>query len=99
MTKLEFKKICENALVGNTSRIRLFEITKVEPYTNYEHQIIHYWGGNNGNSDWANYLDDINFIIRTLQKDLNEKVRLIKLNNDCPDDIFDLYLGTYTKVN
>ena len=98
MTKLEFKKICENALVGNTSRIKLFEIKKAEPYTNYEHQIIHYWGGNNGNSDWANYLDDINFIIRALQKDLNEKVWLIKLNNDCLDDIFDLYLGTYVKV-
>lgn len=55
------------------------------------HYVVHLYGGNNGKSDWPSYLAEISAFIIYASKKLH--VWVIKLVNDCPDDVFDVYIG------
>ena len=59
------------------------------------HYVIHLYGGNNGQADWPSYLKDISFVVEQLDKEY--AVWLIELINDCPDDVFDVYIGLENK--
>ena len=95
MTENTFKNICTNALSENNSKMSLLKIQAMDTHT-----IITYSGGNNsGNSDWQSYLKDINIVFSRLKNLLTDKIWLIDLVNDCPDDVFYLRIGTNIIIN
>ena len=49
-------------------------------------------GGQNGKGDWEGYMDDLKEVFKQLKQSF-ENVWLIKLNNDCLDDVFYLIVG------
>lgn len=68
-----------------------FRLTKgIETHSDYK--IIHLTGGLNGNGNWNDYLADIQKIFDLFSKNF-KSVWLVKLDNDCPDDVFTLSIG------
>ena len=83
---------CEwsNLKLGRVTKV----VTKLEETK--EHFSIRLSGGKNGSGEWNKYLVDLlSFINRLTDKDIGgfKKVWLISLMNDCPDDVFDVYIG------
>lgn len=61
-----------------------------------EHLVVHLYGGKNGSGEWNKYLVDLlSFINKLNDKNIGgfKEVWLISLKNDCPDDVFDVYIG------
>lgn len=80
------------------SNLKLDRVTKVvtKLEETEEHFSIHLNGGKNGSGEWNKYLVDLlSFINRLTDKNIGgfKKVWLISLKNDCPDDVFDVYIG------
>lgn len=55
-------------------------------------------GGLNGSGEWKNYFVDLAKIFEELDKN-GFNVWVIKLDNDCPDDIFYCRIGITRKKN
>jgi hypothetical protein len=55
-------------------------------------------GGLNGSGEWKNYFVDLAKIFEKLDKN-GFNVWVIKLDNDCPDDIFYCRIGITRKKN
>ena len=53
---------------------------------------IDIFGGLNGRGEWENYFSTLSKLIENL-KAIFDKVWVIKLTNDCADDVFCLTLG------
>lgn len=76
----------------NFTNLNLEAMRKVkDPISKEFYYVAHLYGGNNGHSDWPAYLKDISLVVEGLSKDYH--VWLIELKNDCPDDVFDVYIG------
>ena len=56
------------------------------------HYVIQFSGGNNGNSDWRNYLLVLADIIDHFQQD-GYSSWCIQLCNDCLDDVHEVFMG------
>ena len=56
------------------------------------HYVALICGGNNGDGTWSIYLDQISSIIYSLEEQ-RYKAWLIRLDNDCPDDVWYAYIG------
>jgi len=56
------------------------------------HYVALICGGNNGDGTWSVYLDQISSIIYSLEEQ-GYKAWLIRLDNDCPDDVWYAYIG------
>ena len=82
-----YKKVVEWA--GKTD-LKFGNIRKVQDREGF-HYVVHLHGGNNGKSDWPSYLAEISAFIIFASKKFH--VWVIKLINDCPDDVFDVYIG------
>lgn len=62
------------------------------------HYVALICGGNNGKSpSWLTYLDQISTIIDSLE-DQGYESWLIRLDNDCPDDVWYAYIGFEERV-
>lgn len=74
------------------TELRLYDMRRVEDnYGKDSHYVLQLTGGNNGTPDWPGYLRDIlTFIVRAGE---DYDVWVIQLKNDCPDDVFDVYIG------
>ena len=75
------------------SNLKLDSVSKVEES---EHLVVHLYGGRNGSGEWNKYLVDLlSFINRLKDESIGafKEVWLISLKNDCPDDVFDVYIG------
>lgn len=72
----------------NNSNIRIFqsEINKDDVMT------ITLYGGLNGRGEWKNYLKDLANIFEEIEKQ-GYNVWVIKITNDCPDDVFNCLIG------
>lgn len=86
---------CEwsNLKLDSVSKVKLNYVENVEES---EHLVVHLYGGRNGISEWNKYLIGLlSFIIRLKDESIGafKKVWLISLKNDCPDDVFDVYIG------
>jgi hypothetical protein len=57
-----------------------------------DHDIALIHGGNNGSPDWLKYLLDIHDIMEVLGQ-AGFDAWIIKLDNDCPDDVHYVYIG------
>jgi len=57
-----------------------------------DHNIALISGGNNGSPDWPKYLLDIHDIMEVLGQ-AGFDAWIIKLDNDCPDDVHYVYIG------
>lgn len=60
------------------------------------HLVVHLYGGKNGCGEWNEYLVDLlSFINKLKDKDIGDfkEVWFISLENDCADDVFDVYIG------
>ena len=56
------------------------------------HTIIYLSAGKNGPGNWLDYLDDLKSLFVNLNKHFDD-VWLIKIKNDVPDDIHDIFIG------
>ena len=61
-----------------------------------ENTITHYvfliQGGNNGKPDWIDYLEKLKELFVLLNYEFTDSW-LIKIDNDCLDDVHDIYIG------
>ena len=73
---------------NNNSNIRIYlsEINKDDVMT------ITLYGGLNGNGKWKNYLKDLANIFEEIEKQ-GYNVWVIKITNDCLDDVFNCLIG------
>ncbi len=66
-----------------------------QAYTGYDtYYILSLWGGLNGPGRLLFYLEDVEKIVKKLMI-IFDSVWLIKLDNDCADDVFELQLGLH----
>ena len=56
------------------------------------YSVVEVTSGLNGDGDWENYLNDLKILVSSLKKQF-EKVYLIKIINDCLDDVFYAEIG------
>lgn len=78
------REILENNLDLSSGVLKLMDVAKVSGSSHY---IAKFYGGCNGGGNWDNYLDEIKKALRGLHW------WMIKLENDCIDDIFYLTIG------
>lgn len=87
----KFKSVLENF-----SEYSLLEYKGVVDDYSDEVKIDHYIflisGGNNGSPDWIKYLEDLKEFIKELNKEFEDSW-IIEINNDCDDDIHNIYIG------
>lgn len=81
---------------GIKSRIRLHKIENA-PEENSTHKIATIYGGLNGRGDWVVYLIDIAELIGRIQNQYD--CWLYSLQNDPPDDVFELKICIREKSN
>ncbi len=66
----------------------------------YSHMIITFYGGDNsGTGDkgkWVRYLTAIKELVESLETEF-DKVWLIKLDVDCPDDVFSVQIAVHNE--
>ena len=61
------------------------------PISGESHYVIALTGGNNGSPDWVHYLNELSIFF--VYANEHHKAWLIELKNDCPDDVFYVYIG------
>lgn len=89
----EVTKITQSLEGCEWSNLKLDFVARVE---GSEHLVIHLYGGKNGSGQWNEYLVDL---LSTFNKLKDEsiggfkEVWFISLENDCADDVFDVYIG------
>lgn len=81
------KEILDNLLDLSSGTLKLIDVAKVSGGSHY---IANFHGGCNGGGNWNDYLDEIKKAFKSLHW------WMIKLENDCIDDIFYLTIG-FTK--
>lgn len=90
-----FNKFKENYSIEDLAKIESENYKGEKSY----HYIICLGGGNNGNANWNNYFKTLANIFNEIEfKKANIKdLWLIKLDNDCLDDVHTIYIGI--KIN
>ncbi len=89
----EVTKITQSLEGCEWSNLKLDFVARVEESG---HLVVHLYGGKNGCGEWNKYLVDLlSFINKLKDKDIGgfKEVWFISLENDCPDDVFDVYIG------
>lgn len=86
-----------NNVVSSISKYALEDIRKIDDGNDKCHYIIHISGGDNGNGAWVLYLTELTNVIQQLELNLKSNVYIIKLENDCLDDIHNIFLGLSNK--
>jgi len=61
------------------------------------HYVALICGGSNGNGTWTAYLQQLVSIMFSLNEQ-GYKTWLIRLDNDCPDDVWYAYIGVEERV-
>ena len=91
----EIKNKLENILNENNNYM-LTAIRKIEYSEGDNHYIVQLDGGDNGNGEWSTYLYNLYSLISEFSKEFR-KVWIIRINNDCSDDVHTVFLGIRTK--
>ena len=55
--------------------------------------VVKIYGGLNGYGEWTNYFDCLSDLLKLMQNEYNSEMWLIKLDNDCLDDVFSAEFG------
>lgn len=82
-----------NNVVSSISKYSLEDVRKIDDGNNEFHYVIHISGGDNGNGSWVSYLNELTNVIQQLELKLKFNVYIIKLENDCLDDVHNVFLG------
>lgn len=82
-----------NNVVSSISKYTLEDVRKIYDGNDEFHYIIHISGGDNGNGSWVLYLNELSNVIQQLELKLKFNVYIVKLENDCLDDIHNVFLG------
>lgn len=75
------------------------DIVKVSTFGKY-HYIVELYGGENGCGKWENYLGNLTKIFAKENVEKSGKIEsmwLIRLENDCSDDVHTVYVGIRLK--
>ena len=72
----------------DNTKLQFFQIIENEE----TYSIVEITGGLNGNGDWENYFNDLKILVSSLKKQF-KKVYLVKIVNDCLDDVFYAEIG------
>ena len=72
----------------DSTNLQFFNIVKNEE----TYSVVQITGGLNGTGDWEDYFNDLRILVSSLKKQF-EKVYLIKIINDCYDDVFYAEIG------
>lgn len=84
-----FKKIENKLNFKNSSNLKLCKIQKIkDKFTKEIHYIAEIYGGLNGNGEWVDYLDDIQYILVKIPNSW-----IVDLSCDCADDVWTLKVG------
>ena len=89
----EVTKITQSLEGCEWSNLKLDFVARVEESG---HLVVHLNGGKNGCGEWNKYLVDLlSFINRLKDESIGgfKSVWFISLENDCADDVFDVYIG------
>ena len=79
-----------SALAGTSYSVD--EINSISDYENNIHHIVALSSGKNGNGNWIDYIDDLKKMFLFMEIEF-EKVWMIELKYDCPDDVYTVYVG------
>lgn len=82
-----------NNIISSISKYSLEDVRKIDDGNDEFHYIIHISGGDNGNGSWVSYLNELTNVIQQLELKMKFNVYIIKLENDCSDDIHNVFLG------
>jgi hypothetical protein len=82
-----------NNIISSNSKYSLEDVRKIDDGNNEFHYIIHISGGDNGKGSWVSYLNELTNVIQQLELKMKFNVYIIKLENDCLDDIHNVFLG------
>ena len=91
----EIKNKLEDIL-NEISDYILTAIRKIEYSEVDNHYIVQLDGGDNGNGEWSTYLYNLYYLISEFSKEF-KKVWIIRIDNDCSDDVHTVVLGIRTK--
>ena len=88
-----FKSMIEEAIdrinirSNNIAKLSLGDIKGKRPI------VVKIYGGLNGCGEWTNYFDCLSDLLKLMQNEYNSEMWLIKLDNDCLDDVFSAEFG------
>lgn len=82
-----------NNIISSISKYTLEDVRKIDDRNAEFHYIIHISGGDNENGSWVSYLNELTNVIQQLELKMKFNVYIIKLENDCLDDIHNVFLG------
>jgi hypothetical protein len=84
-----YKKIKKCLNFKNNSNLALNKVSKVtNKHDNEIHYVAEIYGGLNGNGEWTNYLDDIQYLLLKMKD-----AWIVDLSCDCADDVWTLEVG------
>ena len=96
--KIEDSKLIQkfNLCLEDTKDLSTYYIAEVPSLeeTSNPHYVWDIHGGKNGNGNWIVYLLDIVNVIVNLKQIFN-KVTILDIKNDVPDDVFDIRIICY----
>lgn len=88
-TKEVFNKVEKWLKFKNNSNLKLYKVQCIrDKQSNEVHYIAEIYGGLNGNGEWAEYLDDIQYILLRIKDSW-----VVDLSCDCADDVWTLKVG------
>ena len=91
----KIKNKLENIL-NEINNYTLTAIRKIEYSDDDNHYIVQLDGGDNRNGEWSTYLYNLYHLISEFSKEFR-KVWVIRIDNDCCDDVHTVFLGIRTK--
>ena len=78
-----------NKVGSEKDKLSFYAYDEEHPEDNY--LVAEFTGGLNGMGHWADYLEAVRNLILEIGKE--NHCWLVKLDNDCPDDVFYLWIG------
>jgi hypothetical protein len=96
LTEEQVRPICERYLNDTINEVGMICYGYDEEETDYSHMLVTFYGGENAcvsdKGKWSNYLINIKNLVEDLEMEF-DKVWLVTLSVDCPDDVFSLVVA------
>ena len=96
LTEELVRPICEKYLNDTIDEVGMICYGYDEEETDHSHMLVTFYGGENAcvsdKGKWSNYLINIKNLVEDLEMEF-DKVWLVTLSVDCPDDVFSLVVA------